>query len=72
MNQIDITREMVFKELVCVRKIKKVTAKEELKLASSIGKVKIPKEERELKLHKQFKGELPGILHVTEGALFGH
>ena len=23
-------------------------------------------------MHKQFKGELPGIVHVTEGGLFGH
>ncbi len=68
----DVTREMVFKELVCVRKIGKVTAEEELKLANSISEVKTPKGERELKLHKQFKGELPGILNVTEGALFGH
>jgi taurine dioxygenase len=69
---INLTKSQVFKELVCVRKIGQVTAEEELKLAKSIGKVTMPETERELKLHKQFKGELPGILNVTEGALFGH
>ena len=68
----DITKEKVFKELVCVRKIGQVTPDEELKFAKSIGKVKMPHTERELNLHKQFKGEIKGILNVTEGALFGH
>ena len=68
----EITREKVFTDLVCVTNIGKVTPEEELKLAESLGKVQKPVNERQLELHKQFKGELPGIVHVTEGGLFGH
>ena len=66
---INLTKAQVFKELVCVRKIGQVTAEEELKLAKSIGKVTIPKTERELKLHKEFKGELPGHFKCYRGCI---
>ena len=68
----EITREKVFTDLICVTNLGKVTPEEELKLAESLGEVQKPVNERQLELHKQFKGELPGIVHVTEGGLFGH
>ena len=61
----EITREKVFTDLVCVDNIGQVSPEEELKLAESLGKVQKPENERQLELHKQFKGELRGIVHVT-------
>ena len=68
----DITREKVFTDLVCVTNIGQISPEKELKLAETLGKVQKPENKRQLELHKQFKGELPGIVHVTEGGLFGH
>tara|TARA_B100000902_G_C27319607_1_gene923521 strand:+ start:5275 stop:5976 length:702 start_codon:yes stop_codon:yes gene_type:complete len=68
----EITREKVFTDLICVHKLGKISVEEEMKLAESLGTVQKPKSERQLELHKQFKGEVPGLVHVTEGGLFGH
>ena len=70
----EITREKVFTDLICVTNIGKISPEEELKLAETLGKVQKPEpgNKRGQELHKQFKGELPGIVHVTEGGLFGH
>lgn len=70
----NITREKIFKDLVCVTNIGQVTPEEELEMAETLGKVHKPdlNNEYQLKLHKQLSGGVPGILHVTEGGLFGH
>ena len=70
----EITREKIFKDLICVTNIGQVTPEEELKLAETLGKVQKPdlNNEKQLKLHNQLSGGVPGILHVTEGGLFGH
>jgi len=70
----EITREKIFTDLICVENIGQVSPEEELRLADTLGKVHKPNlnDERQLKLHNQLSGGIPGILHVTEGGLFGH
>ena len=68
----EITREKIFKDLIVVQKLGKKTPEEQIEIAKSLGDVAVPRSEREIKLQKQFRGEVPGLSHVTKGALFGH
>ena len=69
----NITREKVFTDLVCVEKLGKVSAEEQLKLAETIGEVEKPNlnNPRHKELFDKWGG-VPGVVKVTEGGLFGH
>ena len=69
----EITREKVFTDLVCVEKVGKLTAEEQLKLAETIGEVEKPdlNNPRHKELFDKW-GKVPGVVKVTEGGLFGH
>ena len=69
----NITREKVFTDLVCVEKVGKLSAEEQLKLAETIGKVEKPdlNNPRHKELFDKWGG-VPGVVKVTEGGLFGH
>ena len=63
-------RERVFKELVVVQKLGKITADENIKLAEKVGHV--PQDGESYQERFSSLIERPGVVKVTEGALFGH
>ena len=69
----NITREKVFTELVCVEKIGQVSPEEQLKFAETIGEVEKPDltDPIHLELFNKWGG-ISGVVKVTEGGLFGH
>ena len=60
-------RKKIFTELVVVKKLGEISAEENLKLAEEIGNVPQAGDPRWKTLI-----ERPGVIKVTEGALFGH
>ena len=60
-------RKKIFTDLVVVKKLGKISAEENLKLAEEIGNVPQAGDPRWETLI-----ERPGVIKVTEGALFGH
>ena len=60
-------RKKIFTELVVVKKLGKISAEENLRLAEEIGNVPQAGDPRWKTLI-----ERPGVIKVTEGALFGH
>ena len=63
-------RERVFKELVVVQKLGKITADENIKLAEKVGHV--PQDGESYQERFSSLIERPGVVKVTEGGLFGH
>ena len=63
-------RERVFKELVVVQKLGKISADENIKLAENIGHV--PQDGESYQERFSSLIERPGVVKVTEGGLFGH
>lgn len=67
----DIKREKLYTDLISVFKLGKVSAKEQMKMAESIGYVPKATTERQKEVYEKM-GEVPGMVKVTEGGLFGH
>ena len=63
-------RERVFKELVVVQKLGKISADENIRLAENIGRV--PQDGESYQERFSSLIERPGVVKVTEGGLFGH
>jgi len=66
-----LNRKDLFTNLIYVNNIGKKTPEELLELASIIGEVPLPKTENQIRRFKAL-GEIPGVIKVTAGGLFGH